>query len=40
MTGDLADGTGRLVTKHNGTDRDFAGDHAAQIRRQRGIVIA
>jgi hypothetical protein len=40
MTGDLAVGSGRLVTEHNWSDCDFARHHAAEIARQRRIVIA
>ena len=40
VAGDFAGRPGRLVTKHDRADRDFAGDHAAEIGRQRGIVIA
>ena len=40
MSGDFADSAGRLVTKRDAADRNFAGDHAAEIGRQCGIVIA
>src|SRR5882757_11547637 len=40
MTGDFTGGTCRLVTKRNWPDGDFAGDHAAEIAGERGIVIA
>src|SRR5258705_12993566 len=40
MTGDFARRTGRLVTERNRADRNFMSDHAAEIGRQRGIVIA
>ena len=40
MAGDFAGGSGRLMAKRDRADRDFAGDHAAEIGRQRRIVIA
>ena len=40
MAGDFAGGTGRLVAEYDAPDRDFAGDHAAEIGRQMRIVIA
>ena len=38
--GDFADGAGRLVAERDGPDGDFAGDDAAEIGRQRRVVIA
>src|SRR6266700_4720926 len=40
MPGDLAVGPGRLVAKRDLADRDFARHHAAEVARQRRIVIA
>ena len=40
MAGDFARRAGRLVTKRDRSDRDFGRDHAAEIGRQRRIVIA
>ena len=40
MAGDFAGRAGRLMPEHDRPDRDFAGDHAAEIGRQRRIVIA
>src|ERR1700751_4656502 len=40
MAGDLAGCTGRLMTKRDSADRNFACDHAAEIGRKRGIALA
>src|SRR6478609_11449478 len=40
MAGDLAARAGRLVAEGDRTDRDFVGDGAAEITRQRRIVVA
>ena len=40
MAGDLAGRAGRLMAKRNRPDRHFGCDHAAEIGRQRRIVIA
>ena len=40
MAGDLAEGAGRLMTEHDLADRDFGRDHAAEIGRNGGIVVA
>ncbi len=40
MAGDFTRNAGRLVTERNRPDRNFMSDHAAEIGRQRGIVIA
>src|SRR5262245_57252967 len=40
MAGDLAVGATRLVAKGDRADADFAGDDAAEVGRQRRIVIA
>ena len=40
MAGDFTDRAGRLVAECDSADRDFAGDHAAEIGRQRRVVIA
>ena len=40
MAGDFARRAGRLVAERDRPDRDFARDHAAEIGRQRRIVIA
>src|SRR5947209_1486984 len=40
MTGNFAGRAGWLVAKHDSTDRHLAGDHTAEVARQRGIVVA
>src|SRR4051812_20647531 len=40
MSGDFAGRAGRLMAKHDSPYRDFARDHAADVARQRRIVIA
>ena len=40
MPGDFAGGAGRLVTKHDAADRNFTRDDAADVARQRRVVIA
>ena len=40
MAGDFARRAGRLMAERDRADRDFARDHAAEIGRQRRIVIA
>ena len=40
MSSNFACCSGRLVPKRDRPNRDFGGDHAAEIGRQRGVVIA
>ncbi len=40
MAGDFTRSAGRLVTERNRANSNFMSDHAAEIGRQRGIVIA